>query len=544
MAVQLALVVRNTDRSLILAPGQQITVGRTRDNDLQLEDPSVSRQHCFISHTDDGVLLVRDRESANGTYINERSVKEGTAHIGDVIRLGAALLDVAAPGEVHQAPLFNDTVMVVDNSKVESIIQRRIEPSNLDWLGDIGARGGPELALLQRAQRHLSALHRVSGRLAGARDAARLADVTLGAVLDVISADRTAIVLRRPAPDQGPGGETPEGRGSDERLGGDRVGPSSPGDDGEYEILAAHARTPTGDRFSVSRTLVADVIGRGVSVFAHDATHDARFSEGQSVVAQHIRSVMCVPLRTTDDVLGALYADSQSGPGRFNETDLELLAAIGNQAGVALHRVRLLKELQDLLLDTIKAIAATIDARDGYTHRHSERVSTLTGRLARELGLSDEQRETAELSALLHDVGKIAVSDAILNKPGKLTPDEYAEMQKHPVHGAWILGNIQSPTIKAVLPGVRYHHERWDGSGYPEGLTGEAIPFLGRLIGVADFYDAVASARSYRPALSVEQAVQMVRDGAGKHFDPSIADALVRLYERGALGRIGEPAKT
>ena len=154
---------------------------------------------------------------------------------------------------------------------------------------------------------------------------------------------------------------------------------------------------------------------------------------------------MCVPLRTSGEVLGALYVDSLSGAGRFNEADLELLAAIGNQAGVAMHRVRLMGELERLLLDTIRAIAATIDARDGYTHRHSERVAAIAAKLARELGLSDEDRETAELSALLHDVGKIAVPDSILNKPGKLTAEEFAEMQRHPRLGARILEEHPEP---------------------------------------------------------------------------------------------------
>jgi putative nucleotidyltransferase with HDIG domain len=208
-----------------------------------------------------------------------------------------------------------------------------------------------------------------------------------------------------------------------------------------------------------------------------------------------------------------------------------------------MHRVRLMGELERLLLDTIKAIAATIDARDGYTHRHSERVAALTGQLARELGLNDDQRETAELSALLHDVGKIAVPDSILNKPGKLTAEEYAEMQKHPVHGARILGNIQSATVKAVLPGVQYHHEKWDGTGYPEGLKGDAIPFLGRLLGVADFYDALTSARAYRGAMPAGQAVEMVQKGAGTHFDPAVAAALVRIYDRGELNLDAMPSE-
>ncbi len=502
MARRLDLVLRNAGLVFPLQPEQTLTVGRTSQCDVQIDDPSVSRRHCTITLVANGLLQVKDLESVNGTFINERPITEATARDGDLIRLGAAILEVRDPSGLTRRP---DEAVFVDEPAVESVIQKHIEVSDFAWLTTSPDGGAPELALLKRAQRHLSTLHRVSELLAGARDIAMLSEATLRGVLEVLSADRGAIVLRRhDAP-------------------------------GEAELLAARSKTQANVRFAVSRTLVADVIARGVSVFAHDASADVRFADGQSVIGQQVRSVMCVPLRTTDEVLGALYVDSQSGPGRFSEADLELLAAIGNQAGVAMHRVRLMGELERLLLDTIKAIAATIDARDGYTHRHSERVAALTGQLARELGLSERERETAELSALLHDVGKIAVPDSILNKPGTLTPQEFAEMQKHPVHGARILGNIQSATITAVLPGVQYHHERWDGTGYPEALKGEDIPFLGRLLGVADVYDAMTSVRAYRGAMPAEEAIGLIAQASGRHFDPAIAAALLRIYDRDEL---------
>src|SRR5262245_29974310 len=502
MPRRLDLALRDSDRVFPLQPGQTLTAGRTSQCEVQLDDPSVSRRHCTVTLLANGLLQIKDLDSANGTFVNERPIKEATARAGDLVRLGGAILEVRDPSGVMHKP---DQTIVVDESTVESVIQRRIEPSSLDWLTSAGG-AAPELALLKRAQRHLSTLHRVSELLAGARDVEALSDVTLRAILEVLAADRGAIVLR-----------------------------PADGTDGPPEVLAWRSKAQAAARFAVSRTLVADVIARGVSVFAHDASSDIRFADGQSVIGQRIRSVMCVPLRTTDEILGALYVDSLSGVGKFNESDLELLAAIGNQAGVAMHRVRLMGDLERLLLDTIKAIAATIDARDGYTHRHSERVAALTGQLARELGLSEDQRETAELSALLHDVGKIAVPDSILNKPGKLTAEEYAEMRKHTLHGARILGNIENAAVKAVIPGVQYHHERWDGTGYPEGLKEENIPFLGRLLGVADFYDAVTSARAYRAAMPASEAVAMVQKGSGSHFDPAVAAALVRLFDRGEL---------
>ena len=505
MQPRLAVFVPATDRSYPLAAGTRLTVGRTKDCEVHVDDIAVSRRHCALEADGDEVI-VTDLESVNGTYLNERAICGARARPGDTIRVGSTLLEIVrSPGRRRGL----DSMLSDDDTTISSVIRRRFDPAQFDFVSRLpGAAeaGSANLALLQRAQRHLSMLHRTSEVLATARDIDALADATLGTILDVTGADRAAVVLRRRDPQTG-----------------------------GVEVVAARGRTANLETFTVSRTLIADVIDKGISTFAYDAINDDRFSSGISVVGQRVRSVMCVPLRTTDDILGALYVDSLSGPGRFSEADLELLAALGNQAGVALHRVRLLGELERLLLETIRAIAATIDAKDGYTHRHSERVAALAGRLAAELEWTRADQESAQLAALLHDLGKIAVPDSILNKPTELTQAEIAEMRKHPQHGARILANIQSPVIKAALPGVQYHHERWDGSGYPEGLHGENIPVLGRLLGVADFFDALTSARPYRPALSPDDAVKLIRSQAGTHFDPHIAEALAQLHERGEL---------
>jgi putative nucleotidyltransferase with HDIG domain len=502
MVGSVEIAVRGTALVYALADGMVVTVGRVSQCEIHVEDLAVSRRHCTLSVRGREVL-VTDLDSANGTFVNERPVKSATAHPGDVIRVGATVLEYRDTARRRREPGVA-TVGAETGGPIESVIRRRIEPADVEWLSS--ATAIPHVELLQRAQRHLKTLHRVSESLAGARDILAVTDSALDAILDVTSGDRAAFVLRR------------EGISA-----------------GEADVVASRLRDPTHGSFTVSRTLVTDTITKGVSTFARDASADDRFAAGMSVIHQGIRAVMCVPVRATDDILGALYVDSQSGAGRFTDEDLELLAAIGNHAGVALHRVRLLGELERLLLDTVRAIAATIDAKDGYTHRHSERVAALASRIAAEMGLSSDKQEIAELSALLHDVGKIAVPDSILNKPGSLTPEEFQEMRKHPVHGARILANIQSPLVEAVLPGVRYHHEKWDGTGYPEGLRGDAIPMLGRLLGVADFLDALTSARAYHSPRPLDDVVQLVAQGAGVQFDPQIADAVVRLHARGAL---------
>lgn len=475
--------------------------------DIQIEDQAVSRRHCIVEAAPDSLLVV-DLQSANGTFVNEEAIDRARLGPGDRLRVGDTVLE-CRPSAAEE-PRGDTVYLSKDDSAIESVIRKRIEPAQFEWLSSISAPT-PELALLQRAQRHLAALHRVSEVLAGARDARAVSDSVLRAVLEVTGADRGALLTR----------QTKDGQDSID-LAASRIKGTAAG----------------GEPFAVSRTIVSDVIGKGVSTFAHDAAADARFKEGQSIIGQRIRSVMCVPLRTTDEILGALYVDSLSGAGKFNEADLELLAAVGNQAGVALHRVRLLGDLERLLLDTIRAIAATVDAKDGYTHRHSERVAAITRRLAEELGEGDEAQEHAELAALLHDVGKIAVPDSILNKPTRLEPAEFDQMKQHVVHGARILANIQSSAFTAILPGVKHHHERWDGTGYPDGLAGEAIPFLGRLIGVADFVDALTSARAYRKAFGVDEAMAMIRKAAGTHFDPRIVAAVVALHERGELAAL------
>jgi HD-GYP domain-containing protein (c-di-GMP phosphodiesterase class II) len=503
MAEPFEVVVRGTDRVHQIGDGMRVTVGRVPQCEIHLDDQAVSRRHCTIEGRG-RELVVTDLASVNGTFVNERSIKSASVRGGDIIRVGSSILDVRDRGQPRTG--VEAVWGAEESSTIESVIQKRFEPSQFEWLATATSGAVAERTLLQRAQRHLETLHRVSEMLAGTRDIGGVSDSTLRAILEVTAADRAALVLRRQDPETG-----------------------------GVEVAAARARIASEEEFTVSRTLVSDVINKGISTFAHDASSDARFADGHSVVAQRVRSVMCVPLRTSDEILGALYVDSLSGAGRFNEADLELLAAIGNQAGVALHRVRLMGELARLLIDTIRAIAATIDAKDGYTHRHSERVAELARRIAGEMGLSAEEQQTAELSALLHDVGKIAVPDSILNKPERLTSEEFAEMKKHPLHGARILSNIQSASVRAVVPGVQYHHEKWDGTGYPEGLAGEEIPLLGRLLGVADFLDALTSRRAYRPPMTVDDAIALIVQGAGTHFDPEVASAVVRLHERGEL---------
>ena len=189
------------------------------------------------------------------------------------------------------------------------------------------------------------------------------------------------------------------------------------------------------------------------------------------------------------------------------------------------------EQLENLFVDALLSLANAIEARDGYTGGHVERVTGYAVATGKELGLDDEALKNLWVSGLLHDVGKIAVPDRILTKPGKLTSEEYQIMQQHPEIGAAIMR--RSSFLRPALAGVLHHQERWDGAGYPAGLRGYEISVEGRILAVADTFDAIISTRPYRPQRTVEEAVAELRRCAGTQFDPAVVEAFIRAMHRG-----------
>jgi putative nucleotidyltransferase with HDIG domain len=185
------------------------------------------------------------------------------------------------------------------------------------------------------------------------------------------------------------------------------------------------------------------------------------------------------------------------------------------------------QELTRSYMATVRALSNAVEARDAYTGKHAERVTRFAIEISRELGLATHDTPEVEFGFLLHDVGKLAIPDSILFKPGPLTTDEQALMSTHTVVGAEIMRDIEFLTEASKV--VRSHHERWDGAGYPDGLAGEEIPLNARVFAVADVFDALTTNRPYRVALSVEQARAMIDEESGRHFDPQIVDAFGRI---------------
>ncbi|HXI02828.1 MAG TPA: HD domain-containing phosphohydrolase, partial [Candidatus Saccharimonadales bacterium] len=199
-----------------------------------------------------------------------------------------------------------------------------------------------------------------------------------------------------------------------------------------------------------------------------------------------------------------------------------------------------LDENQQLLLGTIRALAAAIDEKDPYTRGHSERVYRYSLAVARHMGLGKTEQREVMISALLHDVGKIGIEDAILRKPAALTDDEFQIMKRHPVKGAHIMEPIIP--MREIIGGIRHHHERWSGGGYPDNLKGEEIPLLARIIQVADSFDAMTTTRPYQRAMKFEAGVARIRELAGIVFDPAVVQAFQEAWVAGDIRTEARPA--
>ncbi|MEM7754985.1 MAG: HD-GYP domain-containing protein [Planctomycetota bacterium] len=207
--------------------------------------------------------------------------------------------------------------------------------------------------------------------------------------------------------------------------------------------------------------------------------------------------------------------------------DTQALEAVAGYVGTLLESVHLYTEQQSTMMGMLSALTGSLDAKDRYTRGHSERVALLGRELAIQVGLSEHEASRIHVSGILHDIGKIGVPDHVLCKPSRLTEDEFALIKKHPVLGNDILKGI--PAVTDVLPGVLYHHERWDGRGYPEGLAGENIPLMARILALADTFDSMSSNRSYRSARARSQVLDEIRNCAGAQFDPQLAEAFLGL---------------
>jgi putative nucleotidyltransferase with HDIG domain len=271
------------------------------------------------------------------------------------------------------------------------------------------------------------------------------------------------------------------------------------------------------------------VVKHSQPVLITDIEQDPRFSR-RSQEQYYNRSLISVPLKFKDKTTGVLNINNKISKQPFTKDDLRVIEGIAQEASVAIENARLYKNLQDVYMRAISALVSAIDAKDCYTHGHSQNVTKYALAIAKELGFDNEQVENIAIASQLHDLGKIGIHDYILTKPGKLTEEEWEEMKQHTIKGVEILQPLNF--LNGVVDIVKQHHEKYNGEGYPDGIKGERIKLGARIIAVADSFDAMMADRPYRKAYTLEGAVEELKKCSGTQFDPMIVETFIRVLEK------------
>ncbi len=271
------------------------------------------------------------------------------------------------------------------------------------------------------------------------------------------------------------------------------------------------------------------VVKERLPIVVKDVLKDERVRYPLEVSKQGYRSILAVPILFCDEALGTLTVYGKI-PRNFTENEIKFLATFASQAALAIKNARFYEAAQAGYLDTINALVMAMEARHPYTRGHGERVTRYALEVGRKMNLSETELDAIRYTGKLHDVGKIGVPDYILDKPGKLTVAERAQIELHPAHGAEMLESLKF--LHDGLCVIRNHHERFDGRGYPDGLVGESIPLIARVVSLADSFDAMTTDRSYRKALSVPEAILEIQRHTGTQFDPNPVGAFLELLNQ------------
>jgi putative nucleotidyltransferase with HDIG domain len=474
-----------------------LRVGRLSSLEVPLDDGSVSRCHAEIRMSDCG-WRVSDLASTNGTRVN--GVRLGSSpwplQQRDLLQFGevAMVVEVLVEGELESAGNIGSKMQVTGTARAtwdEAIVGMAFD-------GNRQPRPGEQLLALLRAGHHLVHIEKE--------------DELLHSILDdavaVLDAQRGAIVLL----------EGPDARLKIKALvsGRSEAGALASGDEGL-------------GRFQFSQSLAGRCIQRGESILCHRVDEDPELAIARSIAEGTMASVLCVLLRTPRRRLGVLHLDRSPWQKPFTLEELNLADALAANVSAGIECAQLMRKQRDLFLDTITVLAQSMEMRDEYTGGHTFRVTHYSLMLAKQLNLSAADIDLIRTGTPLHDIGKIAISDAILQKPDKLTPEEFEVMKTHTIKGAEIVATV--PDLVPIIPIVRSHHERWDGQGYPDGLGGEAISPLARVVALADAFDAMTSDRPYRKGMPVEAVLAEIARQSGRQFDPTFAAVFLDMKE-------------
>jgi HD-GYP domain-containing protein (c-di-GMP phosphodiesterase class II) len=428
-----------------------------------------------------------DRRQLSGILV--LAAKSSTFKLSeDVVRVCSRLgLDgIWLNQQAEETPTFNDEGLQRQARMLLNMMRDQVRLSSME--GELDSLSGQ----LANTYEELSLIYQISG---GMRINRRANDFFKQACLDVL--------------------EVMGVQGMGVALSGDAAQRQEP-------VLYGPLSLPPGTVHRLADELMPVLFHRKSPLLINDLAKDKTFHW----LSEHSKHLLAVPLQRQDQVLGCLFALDKIH-GDFDSQDSKLLNSIANESAIYLENAMLFDDVHGLMMGLLHSLTSAVDAKDAYTCGHSERVAAISKQLTLEAGLPDALAERVYMAGLLHDVGKIGVPESVLQKTGRLTPEEFEQMKRHPQIGARILRDVKQ--ISDLIPGVLHHHERFDGQGYPNGLTGENIPIMGRIICLADCFDAMTSNRTYRKALPLEVALTEIRRCSGTQFDPLLTESFLKI---------------
>jgi response regulator RpfG family c-di-GMP phosphodiesterase/pSer/pThr/pTyr-binding forkhead associated (FHA) protein len=490
-------------------------IGRDPQCDIVIEDPMLSRVHAEVICEGDS-LLFKDNESLNGSYINNVRITSQVLFPGDVIKLGDTTLKALEEDLSHEVCWQESDPFVTSTISLDHLTEQVKEAALWGKRGKGRRREKAEQSGLSASKliKNLETIYEVGKTLNSIRNLDEMLEQVGKTLLEVFQGVQRLCVLLR-------------GKNGDSRF--------------EPKIIKTRDAAQSGP-FKLSRSILQKTVKDQKCILAGDAAGDERFVASRSIISMQLRSVLCAPLVSKGNILGAIYLDNRNAPNSFDDNDLALLSALANQSAVAIENSLLYEEIQKAYHEVILALMNTVSAKDPYTRGHSSRTSRYAVGIAQEMGLSERECNKIKTAAELHDIGKIGVGDFIMGKEGSLSTMEYNTIKAHVLTGESIVRPIKY--LHFALPLVRHHHEHYDGTGYPDRLKGEDIPLGARIIGAADAFDAMTTQRPYNKPLSFMEALKKCASAAGKHFDPNVIDALARFINKtmstGAEARVGK----
>lgn len=473
-----------------------LRIGRIENLDVILNQPSVSRLHAEFRLTPDG-WVVADLGSSNGTFLNEVRVGRTPqrVRIDDIVRCGEMELRVESAVSEAPAPASEKLIEQpeIQTSRTYVRLKATVQQS---WEEAAAFLAKHDNSGVGQEQRFLTLL-RAGYHLCNSNSLDELLNSILKDTVGVLNAQHGSIVLV------------------------DEVS-------GQLQLRATFPQAEYSQRPRLfSRTLIRRSFSCGQSLWCQDVAGDVELRGTGCIRSGGMSSIICALLRTPRRRLGVMHLDCGPLQKPFSKDDFYLADAIAATVSTGIESAQLVEVQREQAIHTVTALAQAVEFRDEYTGGHTQRVTTYAQLLADELQLGAGEQRLLQIGTPLHDIGKIGIHDNVLRKPGRLTQSEFEHMKSHTVKGEAIVQSI--PNLSGVLPIIRSHHERWDGSGYPDKLSRERISLLARVVSVADAFDAMTSHRPYRPALTLDHAFHEIRSKARTHFDPDCVSAFLKL---------------